>query len=49
MDSTWATMAHLVQAGVDGLITNYPDRLRAVLAQAQLDLPPAFGRPVAGT
>ena len=43
------TMAHLVQAGVDGLITNYPDRLRGVLAQAQLDLPPAFERPVAGT
>ncbi len=37
-----ATMAHLVRLGVDGLITNRPDRLREVLAEAGLDLPPCF-------
>ena len=35
-------MAHLVRLGVDGLITNRPDRLREVLAEAGLDLPPCF-------
>ena len=33
------TMESLIDAGVDGLITNYPDRLRAVLAKRKFDLP----------
>jgi glycerophosphoryl diester phosphodiesterase len=37
-----ATMRHLLELGVDGLITNHPDRLRDVLAAARRDLPPAF-------
>lgn len=36
------TMRHLVRLGVDGLITNRPDRLREVLAGEGRDLPPAF-------
>jgi glycerophosphoryl diester phosphodiesterase len=28
-----ATMESLIDAGVDGLITNYPDRLRDLLAE----------------
>ncbi|MBE2318521.1 glycerophosphodiester phosphodiesterase [Solirubrobacter sp. CPCC 204708] len=34
-----ATMASLMDAGVDGIITNYPDRLRAVMAQRGYKLP----------
>jgi hypothetical protein len=34
-----ATMASLMDAGVDGIITNYPDRLRAVMAERGLKLP----------
>jgi glycerophosphoryl diester phosphodiesterase len=34
-----ATMAALIDAGVDGLITDYPDRLRAVLAERGFRLP----------
>jgi glycerophosphoryl diester phosphodiesterase len=37
-----ATMAALVDLGVDGLITNYPDRLRDVLAERREPLPPAY-------
>jgi glycerophosphoryl diester phosphodiesterase len=37
-----ATMRHLVRTGVDGLITNRPDRLREVLEGEGRDLPPAF-------
>lgn len=37
------TMAALVRLGVDGLITNYPDRLREVLASLGLPLPESFG------
>lgn len=37
-----ATMRTLAQAGVDGLITNYPDRLRRVLDELGVGLPPAY-------
>jgi glycerophosphoryl diester phosphodiesterase len=41
-----ATMASLIDAGVDGLITNYPDRLRELLAERGMKLPePARERP----
>ncbi len=40
-----ATMASLLDAGVDGLITDYPDRLRALLAERGLPLPPAYDHP----
>jgi len=33
-------MRRLVELGVDGIITDYPDRLRAVLAERGLPLPP---------
>ena len=36
------TMRHLVRLGVDGLITNHPERLRDVLAGEGRNLPPAF-------
>ncbi|NYE37274.1 glycerophosphoryl diester phosphodiesterase [Nocardioides cavernae] len=39
-----ATMRHLVQIGVDGLITNHPERLREVVAEAGLPLPDRFPR-----
>jgi glycerophosphoryl diester phosphodiesterase len=32
-------MRRLVQMGVDGLITDYPDRLRKVLAELGVALP----------
>lgn len=38
-----ADMASLIALGVDGIITDYPDRLRAVMAAEGLSLPPAFG------
>lgn len=37
-----ATMGHFVDLGVDGLITDYPDRLRAVLAERAEELPTAY-------
>lgn len=37
-----ATQRHLLRLGVDGLITNRPDRLREVLAAEHRALPPAF-------
>jgi glycerophosphoryl diester phosphodiesterase len=37
-----ADMAALIDLGVDGFITDYPDRARQVLAAKRLPLPPAF-------
>ena len=34
-------MRALIELGVDGLISDYPDRLREVVAAAGLALPPA--------
>ena len=34
-----ATMRALIAAGVDGLITDYPDRLRDVMAESGMKLP----------
>ena len=34
-----AEMRRLIEWGVDGIITDYPDRLRAVMAQRKMDLP----------
>ena len=36
------TMRHLVRLGVDGLITNHPERLRGVLASEGRTLPESF-------
>ena len=35
-----ADMARLIQMGVSGIITDYPDRLRAVMAEKDMPLPP---------
>jgi glycerophosphoryl diester phosphodiesterase len=32
-------MTRLIEAGVHGLITDYPDRLREVMAERKLPLP----------
>ena len=37
-----AAMASLLELGVDGIVTDYPDRLREVLAQRKTALPPQF-------
>jgi len=37
-----ATMASLIDAGVDGIITDYPDRLRTLMAERGLKLPRAY-------
>ena len=39
-----STMAALIRLGVDGLITNYPDRLRDVLAAEGPAPSPEFPR-----
>jgi glycerophosphoryl diester phosphodiesterase len=35
-------MAALIERGIDGIITDYPDRLRGVMAEKGLALPPSF-------
>ena len=40
-----ATMASLIDAGVDGLITDYPDRLRTLMAERGLKLPEPVRKP----
>ncbi|MGY2746182.1 hypothetical protein [Arthrobacter sp. UYCu723] len=35
-------MRALIDAGVDGIITDYPDRLREVMAGAGMRLPQSF-------
>ncbi|PZG06424.1 glycerophosphodiester phosphodiesterase family protein [Nonomuraea aridisoli] len=37
-----ATMNAMIDAGVDGIITNHPDRLRTVMAERGLRLPKAY-------
>ena len=44
-----ADMDRLIAAGVDGLITDYPDRLRAVIAARQLPLPSPLPMPKIGS
>ncbi|WP_433366984.1 glycerophosphodiester phosphodiesterase family protein [Actinoplanes sp. CA-142083] len=39
------TMSKLIDDGVDGLITDYPDRLRALLADRGFRLPTAYASP----
>ena len=39
-----AAMRAQIAAGVDGLITDYPARLRAVMADLGMTLPPAYRR-----
>ena len=38
-----ADMERLIALGVDGIITDYPDRLRAVMAAKDMPLPPQVG------
>lgn len=38
-----ATMAHLLDLGIDGLITNRPDVLRSLLTERSVDLPAPLG------
>ncbi|WP_339858699.1 amidase family protein [Pseudohongiella acticola] len=40
-----ATMAHLIGIGVDGIITDYPDRLRQVMGSQNMLLPPSHEAP----
>jgi glycerophosphoryl diester phosphodiesterase len=40
-----ATMASLIDAGVDGIITDYPDRLRTLMAERDLKLPKPAAEP----
>jgi Asp-tRNA(Asn)/Glu-tRNA(Gln) amidotransferase A subunit family amidase/glycerophosphoryl diester phosphodiesterase len=43
------TMAQLMDIGVDGIITDYPDRLREVMQERDMALPVAFTAPDAGS
>jgi glycerophosphoryl diester phosphodiesterase len=40
-----ALMGQAIDRGVDGIITDYPDRLRTVMAAKGLPLPPGFAAP----
>ena len=40
-----ADMASLIELGVDGIITDYPDRLRKVMAEKEMPLPQAYSVP----
>ena len=40
-----ADMDRLILMGVDGIITDYPDRLRAVLGDRNVQLPPRIAMP----
>ena len=40
-----ATMTSLIKSGVDGIISNYPDRLRVAMKKSGLRLPPAYPAP----
>jgi hypothetical protein len=40
-----ATMRKLIDDGVDGIITDYPDRLREVLAERGMPMPRSYDRP----
>ena len=40
-----ATMESLIDAGIDGLITDYPDRLRAIMAARRFELPQGYRAP----
>ena len=40
-----ADMASLIDLGVDGIITDYPDRLRTVMADKGMPLPLRFPEP----
>ncbi len=40
-----ADMERLIALGVDGIITDYPDRLRAVMAEKDMPLPPQVKAP----
>jgi glycerophosphoryl diester phosphodiesterase len=40
-------MARLIDWGVDGIITDYPDRLRTVMLRRGMSLPPQVALPVA--
>jgi glycerophosphoryl diester phosphodiesterase len=39
------TMRSLIAAGVDGMITEYPDRRRDVMAESGMKLPLRFDQP----
>ena len=38
-------MGRLIDWGVDGIITDYPDRLRTVMQRRGMELPPAVDLP----
>lgn len=43
--NTEPDMHRMIEAGVDGIITDYPDRLRTVMAAHGMPLPPAYPDP----